>query len=759
VEYQSTKRKSNKALWHARASASKATTLEGKRIRMKSFPFYHQPDTMDCGPTALRMVAKYHGRGYTLQQLRALSNTNRSGSSMLGLSEAAEKIGLKSLGVKVSYNTLEKEVPLPCIAHWSQNHFVVIYKIKGDSVTVADPAHGLLKYNKEDFKKRWVADGKDEGILLLLEPTANFLTHENNENPKRDFSFLFQYLHAHKRLIVQLIIGLLAGSLLQLIFPFLTQSIIDIGIRNHDVHFIYLILGAQLALFLGRMSIEILRSWILLHISSRVNISLISDFFIKLMKLPIAYFDSKMTGDLMQRINDHYRIESFLTGSSLSTLFSVFNLIVFSFVLAWYNLQILLVFAIGSLLYFLWVRFFMKRRADLDFKSFRERAANQSKEMELIQGMQEIKLHNAERQKRWQWEIVQIRLFKVRLQGLALSQVQNSGSAIINEIKNIGITFLAALLVLKGSITLGAMLSISYIIGQLNAPVIELVHFMQQLQDAKLSFERLSEIHNLKDEESTETANISKEELAQDIVLENCSFKYDVLDTKNVLEDISLKIPAGKTTAIVGASGSGKTTLMKVLLKFYEPQKGTIKIGHHDLRNISHAAWRSRTGVVMQEGYIFSDTIANNIAVGAENIEVVKVQEAAALANIKSFVEQLPLGYNTKIGLEGMGLSTGQKQRLLIARAIYKNPETLLFDEATSSLDANNEKEITENLSAFFKNKTVLIIAHRLSTVRHADQIVVLDEGKVAEVGTHNELVSATGKYYELVKNQLELGG
>ena len=730
---------------------------------MLKFPFYQQPESMDCGATCLRMVAKFYGKSFSLADLRQVSHTNREGASLLGLSEAAEKIGFHTLGVKVPYTKLVEEAPLPCIAHWNQNHYVVIHKIKKDKIYIADPGHGLLTYDKSEFLKSWVSDGKDEGILLLLDPTPDFYTKdfsnsEIKEQKNRGFSFLFKYLFAHKKLIIQLIVGLLAGSLLQLIFPFLTQSIVDIGIQNHDVKFIYLILLAQLMLFLGRTTIEIVRSWILLHISSRINISLVSDFFIKLMKLPISYFDVKMTGDIMQRINDHQRIENFLTSSSLNTLFSLFNLIIFSLVLAWYNITILAVFLFGSLLYFIWVLFFLKRRADLDYKRFQQGSQNQSKVVELINGMQEIKLHNAEKQKRWQWENIQVKLFKINLKSLSLTQIQNSGSSLINELKNIIITFLAAKLVLDGQITLGIMLSISYIIGQLNSPILELVGFVQHWQDAKLSLERLSEIHNRADEEPPNKELVSDIEISKDITLSNVDFQYDGVGNAKVLSNLSLTIPANKITAIVGSSGSGKTTLMKLLLKFYDPVSGSLQIGTQNFNNLSPKAWRDHCGTVMQEGYIFGDTIAGNIAVGEDNVNKERLRYAVHIANIQEFIESLPLGYNTKIGMEGIGISTGQKQRILIARAVYKNPEILFFDEATSALDANNEKIIMNNLNEFFKNKTVVVIAHRLSTVKNADQIVVLESGSIIEKGNHTELTANRGAYYELVKNQLELG-
>ncbi len=727
---------------------------------------------MDCGPTCLRMIAKHYGQSFKLQELRQLSGTTRAGSGLLGISEAAEKIGFRTIGVKLNFERLLVDVPLPCIAHWNQNHFVVIYKIKNNTVWIADPAHGLLKYSKADFLTFWKSDASD-GILLLLEPTPGFNGNRETADSSsllqkervQGFAFLYSYLHRYKKMLAQLIIGLFAGSLLQLVFPFLTQSIVDIGVEHNDIHFVYLILFAQLMLFAGKAVIDVLRSWILLHISSRINISLISDFFVKLMKLPISFFDIKMTGDILQRINDHHRIENFLTSTSLNVLFSAMNLIVFSFVLAYYNGSVFLIFLIGSSLYFLWISFFLKRRAEIDFKSFTQNSKNQSKVMELITGMQEIKLQNAERQKRWQWENIQVRLFKISSKGLVLEQIQNTGSALINELKNSCITIVSAKLVIDGQISLGMMLSISYIIGQLNSPVIQLVSFTQSLQDARLSLERLSEIHSRPNEETVFNECATEIGQVASIETRKLCFRYAGSTQNWVLKDLNLVIPARKVTAIVGSSGSGKTTLLKILLKFYDPTSGEILLNSAlspgnriKLNSVSSKVWRNSFGVVMQEGFIFSDSIAHNITVGAEDIDTIKLRQAVKIANIGEFIESLPLGYNTKIGMEGTGISTGQKQRILIARAVYKNPDYLFFDEATSALDATNEKIIMNNLGHFFKGKTVVIIAHRLSTVKNADQIIVLEKGKIAEQGNHACLASRKGTYYNLVKNQLELG-
>ena len=728
---------------------------------MKKFPFYKQIDTKDCGPTCLKIIAKFYDKTIPIQELRELSENTREGSSLLGLSNAAEKLGFHSLGAKITAKDLE-EITLPIILHWNKNHYVVLYKIKKGIFYISDPAHGLLEYDTQALLKHWIGNNAtehtEEGVVLALEPTPKFYDNSYDEEKKpMGFSFLSKYVLKYKSYLWQLVIGLIAASLLQVLFPFLTQSIVDVGINTRDIHFIYLILFAQLALFIGRTAIEVIRSWILLHLSTRINISLVSDFFIKLMNLPISFFDTRMTGDILQRINDHKRIESILTTSSLNVLFSMINLIIFSFVLAYYNLSIFGIFFIGSVFYFLWIIIFLKKRRDLDYKRFSQVSQEQSKVIELINGMQEIKLHNAEKQKRWGWEYLQARLFKISLESLTLNQYQNVGSQFINELKNILITVLSAKLVIDGDITLGMMLAITYIVGQLNSPISQLINFMREVQDAKISLERLSEIHNKDDEEVSSEQKIVELPNNLDLNFKDISFKY-VGANQLVLDNLNFNIPSNKVTAIVGVSGSGKTTLMKLLLKFYKPNNGQLNVGGYDLHNVSQNTWREKCGVVMQEGYIFNDTIARNIALGYDYVDKKKLAHAIDVANIKDFIESLPLSYNTKIGMEGVGLSTGQKQRILIARAVYKDPDYLFFDEATSALDANNEKVIMEKLNTFFENKTVVVIAHRLSTVKNAHQIVVLDKGKIVEVGSHNNLINNKGNYYHLVKNQLELG-
>ncbi|HWS01221.1 MAG TPA: peptidase domain-containing ABC transporter, partial [Prolixibacteraceae bacterium] len=681
---------------------------------MRQFPFFKQLDAMDCGPSCLRMIAKFYGKNFSLQTIRERSYLTREGVSFLGMSDAAESIGMRSVGARVGYRQLAEEVPLPAIVHWKEEHFVVVYAIKKGKVYVADPAFGLITLREAEFLKGWCGHSdrdKAKGLCLILEPTPDFYSLADEKIDKSSLSYLFTYLRNQKKFLWQLFAGLILGSLFQLIFPLLTQSMVDVGINNNDINFVTLILVAQLILFVSQTSVELIRSWILLHLTTRLNIALISDFLIKLMRLPISFFDTKMVGDMLQRISDHSRIEHFLTNQSLNVLFSMVNLVIFSIVLALYSWIILAVFLAGSILYVLWILLFLKRRRELDYRRFTQLSENQAKLIELMSGMQEIKLNNCEKQKRWEWERIQARLFQVNIKRLSLTQTQTIGSAFINQLKNILISFLAARLVIDGQITLGAMVAVSYIIGQMNSPLNSLMEFIQTTQDAKISLERLNEIHARPNEEEHSESKITLFPEIREITLNEVHFQYEGPRSPMVLKNISLHIPANKTTAIVGMSGSGKTTLIKLMLGFYPPVSGTVHLGEISLSHFSTPLWREKCGVVMQDGFIFSDSILKNIALGDEHIDRSRLLEAVRMSNIQEYIESLPLGYQTKIGQEGVGLSQGQKQRILIARAIYKNPDFLFFDEATNALDANNEKVIMENMDQFYKGRTVVVVA------------------------------------------------
>lgn len=728
------------------------------------FPFFKQLDAMDCGPSCLRMIAKYYGKNFSVQQLREKSHILRTGVNLLGLSEAAESIGFRTTSVRTTIEKLKEQSKLPCVIHWNQEHFVVLYKIKRKKgkwfFYIADPAYGLLKYEEHEFRNCWITTiqgGIEKGVAMMLETTPQFYETDPVKYEGISLWFLLNYVKPYRKMVKQLIIGLFLGSLLQLVLPFLTQSIVDQGIGYRNLNFIQLVLIAQLVLVFSRTIIEVIRRTILLHISTRVNVSLISDFLIKLMKLPMRFFDSKLAGDLIRRIEDHKRIETFLTQSVLNILFATITIIVFSIVLAIYNLKIFILFIVFSVLYVIWIKLFMKRRADLNRKNFEQMSLHQNNLMQLIYGMQDIKLLGCEKQKRWEWEGIQASLFRINISSLNLGQWQQVGAVLINEVKNILITVFSAIAVLDGNITLGAMLSIQYIIGQMQGPIEQYVLFMQQEQDARLSLERLGEIHGQEDEEHNDLNDIKEIDPGLSITFKDVSFTYGSLKSKRVIQNFSLEIPFGKTTAIVGLSGSGKTTLIKLMLGFYPPTEGDVLLGNNSLKYVSFREWRKRCGVVMQEGYIFNDTIANNIAQGADMVDKERLLYAVQMANIREYIESLPLRYNTKIGNTGQGLSQGQKQRILIARAIYRNPEYIFFDEATNALDTNNERIIQENLNNFFAGKTVVIVAHRLSTVRDADKIVVLRQGQLVEKGTHTELVNLRGDYYNLVKNQLEI--
>ena len=734
---------------------------------MRKFPLYRQHDSMQCGITCLRMICAYWGKEYPAEYLDRLCGASREGVSLLGISETAAELGLKSVCARLTTGQLA-EVELPAILHWNQNHFVVLYKISrkrgGKTVYhVADPGKGLRQYDGPSFEAGWIetrSRGEDKGIAMLAQPTPAFFSKRvPGKTERRSFTFLLGYLKRYRYYFGQVFLGLAVGSLLQLLFPFLTQAIVDLGIDHEDLGLIWLILLGQLALVTSQTALDFIQRWILLHVSMRVNISLVSDFFIKLLRLPMGFFDTRLMGDLMQRMGDHKRVEQYLTNEALTVLFSLLTFLVFGGVLLVYDPLIFAVFVAGSLLYGLWIAFFLGKRKRIDYELFEKEAENNNKTYRFITTMQEIKLQDCEQRRRWEWEDVQAGLFRVQAKSLKLRQAQEAGGILITQVKNILVTVLAATAVINGQMTLGMMLAVQYIIGQLNRPVEQLMRFIYASQDVKISLDRINEIHGqMEEEDGSESLKAYPDGEPGDLSLRRADFSYDPHAPRKTIDGVSLTIPRGKVTAIVGTSGSGKTTLVKLLLGFYPLLSGEIRVGRTPLGQLNKKWWRRQCGVVMQDGVIFSESIARNIAVDDGPIDTARLARAVEIANIKEFIQSLPLRYDTVIGPDGIGLSQGQKQRVLIARAVYKDPDYIFLDEATNALDANNEQAIVRNLDTFYKGKTVVIVAHRLSTVRHADQIIVIERGKIIETGDHQSLIDRRGAYYRLVSNQLELG-
>ena len=745
-------------------------------MHLRSFPHYQQQEAADCGPSCLRMIAKYYGKAYSAEMLRKHCFISREGVSLLGISDAAEVIGMRTVGVQITFDQLVTDALFPCILHWNQNHFVVCYGVekrrkwgrRGRSeadyiLYIADPANQKVKLTRQEFEHCWLSSRNslgETGIALMLEQGVDFGKADDEFQTSRKSIFSFaRYLLPFRSLGLQLVLGLIAGSLIQLILPFLSQAMVDKGINGKNLNLITLILVAQLSLFVMQLLIGYLRSWIMLHINSRIDIQVISDFLAKLMNMPLHFFDTKRTGDILQRIGDHGRIKSFLLSNSLTIVFSFFNFVVFLGILAYYHLTILFIFLVGNVLYLIWVLSFMRYRRELDIKRFYQSSVEQSRLIQLVQGMQDIKLNNCERQKRWEWERIQMHLFRISVKGLKVGQIQQSGSVLFTQTTHILISFIAAQGVVEGEMTLGMMMSLTYIIGQVSAPISEFIGFAQSLQDARISLERLNEIHAQDDEEKDIETKMPHLPADHSIRIENLTYSYSGAARDYALKNVTIDIPQHKVTAIVGESGCGKSTLIKLLQGFYLPNEGNIKVGGINLNQINPHLWRKVTGSVMQESFIFSDTIANNIALSTDEVDVERMLHAASMAHIDEFIATLPLGYNTRIGMEGNGISAGQRQRILLARAIYKDPEYIFLDEATNSLDATNERLIMDNLRRYYRGKTVVVSAHRLSTIWDADQIIVMRRGEVAERGTHEELLRLQGDYYRLVKNQLVIQG
>ena len=727
-------------------------------IRRKKYPFYKQPDAMDCGPVCLKMVAEYHGKSFSMQHLRKLCKIGKQGTSMLDLIDAAENLGLKTLAAELPHNKLHK-VPLPCILHWQKEHYVVLYEITDKDVYLADPAlNTKIKLGRIDFLSGWtIQEGEETGRVLLLQPDEAFKKMESVPDHKTSLWSLLPYLKMHRKGWFPVVVSLVLASCFSLVIPLLTQMVVDKGINGKNTNLLLLICLGQLMLFSGRMLMDFMRARLLFRIGARTSIVMLKDFLAKLMKLPFSFFDNRQAGDNMQRVNDNQRIEEFLTNSLINFILSAITLLVLGGVLCYYNWQIFALFIVGAAISVLWSNSFQQKRKIIDQKKFKVLSANQQLLLEIFYAMQEIKLTGSEAEKQALWEGLQDQSFDLKLEALQLDQRMQGIGSFINEVKNVLITYAAAMLVIHDQVTLGGMLAITYICGQLNAPVNQLVEFSRVSQNTKFSLLRMDEVQQ-EIEEDFGTEQEVADNGPVDIKLNEVSFQYGSKHSAFVLKNVNLLIPARKITAIVGTSGSGKTTLIKLLLKFYGLTGGNITIGNQSVEEVNAQSWRKRCGVVMQDGYVFMDTIANNVFAGAAIKDFNRLYEATKMANMHDFFSTMPFGYDTVVGRDGYGLSEGQKQRLLIARMIYRNPDYVFLDEATNSLDAENELSIVNNLNTFFKGKTVVIVAHRLSTVKHADQIVVLQQGAIKEYGTHEELLLNKGNYYNLIKNQLELG-
>lgn len=724
----------------------------------RSFPFFRQSDAMDCGPSCLRMIAAYYGKSFALSHLRDLCVINRQGVTFAGLQDAAVHLGFKVLPAALSFPVLRDKVTLPCLLHWEMQHYVVLYRMTKRKIYIADPALGKVAYKVGEFLQKWHGGGNEStGRALLLEPTPAFFAQAAVADPPVKLSSLLQYLYPHKKLLVRVALGLAAASLFTLVTPFLTQAVVDKGIPQKSIPVLGLLALAQCALFAGRLVMDFVRARLLFRLGTGISILILSAFLSKLMRLPLPFFDTRHIGDNIQRMMDHQKIEDFLTGAVINAVFAGISILVFGTVICYYSLPVFALFLAGSALGIFWMLSLMSRRKMIDHRRFRQTAENQSVLIETISAMQEIKLTGSELYKQAQWRLLQEKSYDLKLQSLKIDQRMQAGSQAFNEIKNILITYLAATQVISGNMTLGMMLAVTYIVGQLNGPVLQLAEFIRISQNARFSLQRIHEVHHEREEDEG-LADVPLPDSQQDIWVRDLSFQYGARHSPFVLREISMKIPSGKVTAIVGMSGSGKTTLLKLLLKFYKATSGSICIGQQDISAVNARDWRAQCGAVMQEGFIFSDTIAGNIAVGRKEPDMQRIHDAARTANIHDFIMDLPFAYETLIGKDGHGLSEGQAQRILLARLIYRDPAYIFLDEATNSLDANNERAIMENLSEFFRGRTVVVVAHRLSTVKQADQIIVLDKGRVLECGDHAQLVKKRSAYYHLIQNQLELG-
>ena len=730
---------------------------------MGSFRQVFQTDSMDCGAACLCMIARHYGKKYSMRFFRENAHISREGISMLGLSMAAEKVGFRTLSAKITVEQLAEQIALPCILHWDGRHYVVCHRVSGkgsDRVFhICDPAIGKIRVRGDELRSHWLSGhlGEEEvGLAMQLEPAPDF-REKQPEDPADGFGLLFfsRYILPHKWQLAGLLFGALVVMTMGYFLPFISQSVVDIGILGRNMDFIVLMMAMQLMISFSQTTVMFMQGWVSLHVNTVINVRLISDYLGKLARMPLPFFEVRTLGDILQRIGDHDRIKSFLMNDLTDIVFATVTFVTFSVVLGIYNWRILAIFLLGNTAYALWVVSFMHYRRELDNRVFQQSATLQNNMVQFIRGMQEIKLNNLEERKCREWESLQAGLYRLGRRGLMIGQVQQAGLLVFSTTTGIAISYMTARRVVDGEMTLGMMTSLSFILGQVSGPIGSFIGFIQRYQDARISLERLGDIHARKEGGMDEGTGRNGMPTGKDIRFRNVSFSYNGMDRDMVLKDISFTIPQGHVTAIVGRSGCGKTTLMKLMQGFYQPVHGTVEVGGTPLPDISLREWRTHLGAVMQDGYIFSDSIAGNVAVD-EDADMARVEDALEAVNMKGFVHSLPNGTDTKIGEDGLQLSQGQRQRILLARVIYKRPEYIFLDEATNSLDTKNENDIMAYIKKNLKGHTVIIVAHRLSTIRDADSIVVLENGRVAEQGVHSQLLCNKGIYYQLVQAQLD---
>ncbi|MEE1298103.1 MAG: peptidase domain-containing ABC transporter [Muribaculaceae bacterium] len=717
---------------------------------------FRQLEHSDCGITCIRIIAYFYGVDIPLKFLRSICDISRVGISIRDILSATKKIGFEANAVKVSAEDILK-MPLPAILYWENKHYIVLYKIKNNKFYIADPGRGKLILDNEEFLNSWLY-GNSMGLAIVLAPKEEFYNIDfgiKDSSESGLFKLAKKSISKHLKRFIAVIVLSIVVMLADMITPLIFQSTIDEGIEGKDINLVWVLCLSQFLIFIGYSLSDNVINIILTKTGLKVSIDMMNEYLSKLISFPISFFDRKVNSDFIQKIEDQNRIKNFLIDFPSSAFLTGINIVVFSAMLIYYNYIIFLILLAATFLGFLWTKTFLQKRENIDYSYFYYSSNNRNNIYELINGMQEIKINNAHNIRIAKWKETQLKINELSFKTVLLKMLVNGGNSVLSRIKDIIITGACATLVIKGNMSVGEMMTISYITGRLSSPFSYILNSLNTMQDATMSYERIDEIIN---KPLDNKSKYKEHDNIQSIIFSNVSFKYPGSYSPYVLKDINITIPQGKVTAIVGCSGSGKSTLLKLMLGFYIPQKGDIYAGKYNMSDIDTDNWISRCGVVMQNGFIFSGTILENIALSDSKPDINRVKYVTNLACINEFIDTLPMGYHTKIGVTGVELSGGQKQRILIARAVYKNPSFIFLDEATNALDAKNERVIVENLNEFYKGRTVVIVAHRLSTVKNADNIIVLEGGRVAETGNHESLIAQRGAYFNLVRNQLELG-